>query len=126
VPRRCCEPADGGPRSYFDRDPSTVENPHHGTAIDRWWKWIRLAALRRILQGGFVEHYYQGNRAVLDNLPIDNLPIMVSEAERYIQREANSANSADFAAVEPPPLGEQSPGGGWVIILQSILHGCND
>lgn len=38
--------------------------------IDRWWKWIRLAALRRILQGGFVEHYYQGNRAVLDNLPV--------------------------------------------------------
>ena len=126
VPRRCCEPADGDPRSYFDRDPSTAENPHQGTAIDRWWKWIRLAALRRILQGGFVEHYYQGNRAVLDNLPIDNLPIMVSEAERYIQREANSANSADLAAVEPPLLGEQSPGGGWVIILQSILHGCND
>jgi hypothetical protein len=38
--------------------------------IDRWWKWIRLAALRRILQGGFAEHYYQGNRAVLDNLPV--------------------------------------------------------
>lgn len=38
--------------------------------IDRWWKWIRLAALRRILQGGFVEHYYQGNRAVLENLPV--------------------------------------------------------
>lgn len=38
--------------------------------IDRWWKWIRLAALRRILQGGFAEHYYQGNRAVLDSLPV--------------------------------------------------------
>lgn len=38
--------------------------------IDRWWKWTRLAALRRILQGGFAEHYYQGNRAVLDTLPI--------------------------------------------------------
>ncbi|GAD92183.1 IFRD domain protein [Paecilomyces variotii No. 5] len=38
--------------------------------IDRWWKWIRLASLRRILQGGFTEHYYQGNHAVLDNLPV--------------------------------------------------------
>lgn len=38
--------------------------------IDRWWKWLRLAALRRILQGGFMEHYFQGNRAVLDALPI--------------------------------------------------------
>lgn len=38
--------------------------------IDRWWKWIRLAILRRILQGGFTEHYYQGNPAVLDALPV--------------------------------------------------------
>jgi Interferon-related developmental regulator (IFRD) len=38
--------------------------------IDRWWKWLRLAALRRILQGGFMEHYFQGNRAVLDALPV--------------------------------------------------------
>ncbi|RAO73081.1 uncharacterized protein BHQ10_009093 [Talaromyces amestolkiae] len=38
--------------------------------IDRWWKWLRLASLRRILQGGFMEHYYQGNRAVLDALPV--------------------------------------------------------
>ena len=52
---------------------------YHSTAIDRWWKWIRLAALRHILQGGFVEHYYQGNRTVLDNLQIDNLLIMGSE-----------------------------------------------
>lgn len=38
--------------------------------IDRWWKWIRLNALRRILRDGFSEHYYQGNPAVLDNLPV--------------------------------------------------------
>ena len=38
--------------------------------IDRWWKWIRLNALRRILEGGFAVHYYQGNRAVLDSLPV--------------------------------------------------------
>lgn len=38
--------------------------------IDRWWKWLRLASLRRILQGGFMEHYFQGNRAVLDALPV--------------------------------------------------------
>lgn len=38
--------------------------------IDRWWKWLRLASLRRVLQGGFMEHYFQGNRAVLDALPV--------------------------------------------------------
>jgi hypothetical protein len=38
--------------------------------LDRWWKWLRLAALRRLLQGGFVTHYLEGNRAVLDSLPV--------------------------------------------------------
>ncbi|KAL2862955.1 IFRD domain-containing protein [Aspergillus lucknowensis] len=38
--------------------------------IDRWWKWIRLNSLRRVLQGGFTIHYFQGNRAVLDSLPV--------------------------------------------------------
>lgn len=38
--------------------------------IDRWWKLIRLNSLRRILQGGFSEQYYQGNRNVLDSLPV--------------------------------------------------------
>ncbi|KAJ5114635.1 Interferon-related developmental regulator N-terminal [Penicillium alfredii] len=49
----------------------TVKIGRHGImSIDRWWKWVRLSALRRILQGGFAEHYFQGNRAVLDNLPV--------------------------------------------------------
>ncbi|KAF7715616.1 Uncharacterized protein PECH_000972 [Penicillium ucsense] len=49
----------------------TVKIGRHGVMrIDRWWKWVRLTSLRRILQGGFAEHYFQGNRAVLDNLPV--------------------------------------------------------
>ncbi|OQE30005.1 hypothetical protein PENSTE_c002G02977 [Penicillium steckii] len=49
----------------------TVKIGRHGLmSIDRWWKWVRLSSLRRILQGGFSEHYFQGNRAVLDNLPV--------------------------------------------------------
>ena len=49
----------------------TVKIGSHGLmSIDRWWKWVRLSALRRILQGGFAEHYFQGNRSVLDNLPV--------------------------------------------------------
>ncbi|KAF7131096.1 hypothetical protein CNMCM5793_004083 [Aspergillus hiratsukae] len=39
-------------------------------SIDRWWKWIRLNSLRRVLQGGFAVHYFEGNRAVLDSLPL--------------------------------------------------------
>ena len=38
--------------------------------IDRWWKLMRLNALRRLLQGGFVNHYYEGNKAMLDMLPV--------------------------------------------------------
>lgn len=49
----------------------TVKIGRHGLmSIDCWWKWVRLAGLRRILQGGFAEHYYQGNRSVLDSLPV--------------------------------------------------------
>lgn len=49
----------------------TVKIGRHGImSIDRWWKWARLTGLRRILQGGFAEHYYQGNRSVLDSLPV--------------------------------------------------------
>jgi len=49
----------------------TVKIGRHGImSIDRWWKWARLSSLRRILQGGFAEHYFQGNRSVLDNLPV--------------------------------------------------------
>ena len=36
--------------------------------IDRWWKFHRLQALRRVLQGGFVVHY-ENNRVVFDTLP---------------------------------------------------------
>ncbi|KAJ5425566.1 hypothetical protein N7465_000636 [Penicillium sp. CMV-2018d] len=49
----------------------TVKIGRHGLmTIDRWWKWVRLNALRRILQGGFSEHYFQGNRSVLNSLPV--------------------------------------------------------
>ncbi|KGO65423.1 Interferon-related developmental regulator, N-terminal [Penicillium italicum] len=49
----------------------TVKIGRHGVmTIDRWWKWVRLTALRRILQGGFPEHYFQGNRSVLNSLPV--------------------------------------------------------
>lgn len=49
----------------------TVKIGRHGVmSIDRWWKWTRLTALRRVLQGGFSEHYFQGNRSVLNSLPV--------------------------------------------------------
>ena len=37
--------------------------------IDRWWKLVRLAGLRRVLQGGFVGHY-ERNGVVFETLPI--------------------------------------------------------
>lgn len=54
--------------------------------IDRWWKWIRLNSLRRILEGGFAVHYYQGNRAVLDSLPV--MMRMDAPSDRTASRKA--------------------------------------
>ena len=38
--------------------------------VDSWWKLIRLNALRRLLAGGFVNHYFEGNKQVLEMLPV--------------------------------------------------------
>lgn len=37
--------------------------------INRWWKLVRLRALKRVLQGGFVGHY-EHNAVVFETLPI--------------------------------------------------------
>ncbi|OJJ43378.1 hypothetical protein ASPZODRAFT_927393 [Penicilliopsis zonata CBS 506.65] len=57
--------------------------------IDRWWKWIHLNSLRRILQGGFAEHYYQGNRAVLDSLPV--MVRMTPQSHRSAARKSTKS-----------------------------------
>ena len=67
---------------------TTVENPRLGLRtnsargmrikiyqsgemdVDSWWKLMRLNALRRLLAGGFVNHYFEGNKQVLEMLPI--------------------------------------------------------
>lgn len=108
---------------------TTVENPRHGPMyskaidyttnrhygskrqvkignegvmnIDRWWKWLRLAALRRILQGGFMEHYYQGNRAVLNSLPVMLRESTRPAADRMgFKKAAKYRNSTRRMAVE--------------------------
>jgi hypothetical protein len=38
--------------------------------IDKWWKLKRAKALRRLLGGGFQSHYFEGNKRVLDALPL--------------------------------------------------------
>lgn len=66
----------------------TVENPRNGLRtnnaskttvrihregeikVDKWWKLMRLNALRRVLAGGFVNHYFEGNKQVLNALPV--------------------------------------------------------
>ncbi|OJJ34259.1 hypothetical protein ASPWEDRAFT_29421 [Aspergillus wentii DTO 134E9] len=67
--------------------------------IDRWWKWIRLNALRRMLQGGFAVHYFQGNRAVLDSLPV--IMRMQTPSDRSgAKKSARSRNTRHFAMHE--------------------------
>ncbi|KIV96604.1 hypothetical protein PV10_00446 [Exophiala mesophila] len=66
----------------------TIENPKRGLQsnnaskmvvrihhegemrVDKWWKFMRLHAIRRLLGGGFVNHYFEGNKQVLDALPL--------------------------------------------------------
>jgi len=66
----------------------TVENPRNGLRtnnsskatirihregeikVDQWWKLMRLNALRRLLAGGFVNHYFEGNKQLLNALPV--------------------------------------------------------
>ncbi|KIW69618.1 hypothetical protein PV04_05486 [Phialophora macrospora] len=38
--------------------------------VDKWWKLMRLNAVRRLLGSGFVNHYFEGNKQVLDALPM--------------------------------------------------------
>ncbi|KAJ5152898.1 uncharacterized protein N7482_009376 [Penicillium canariense] len=91
----------------------TVKIGRHGLmSIDRWWKWVRLSALRRILQGGFAEHYFQGNRAVLTNLPVMMRMAEASgsgsgSADRQTARKAaKMRNSKRWAAQHSDDEGE--------------------
>jgi hypothetical protein len=59
-----------GPRT---RDNSRLTIQIHQRSemkINKWWKLMRLNALRRLLRGGFVNHYFEGNSQVLDALPV--------------------------------------------------------
>lgn len=38
--------------------------------VDKWWKMARLNALRRLLAGGFINHYFEGNQQILHALPV--------------------------------------------------------
>jgi hypothetical protein len=60
--------------------------------IDRWWKWIRLGALRRGLQGGFASHYFEGNIAVLECLPV--MIMSEEKGERQTPEEKARARAA--------------------------------
>lgn len=67
--------------------------------IDRWWKWARLNALRRILGGGFTEHYFQGNRAVLDSLPV-MVQMTAHHKHRDLRKGAKPRTSHRWVKVE--------------------------
>ncbi|KAK2757904.1 hypothetical protein FQN54_004310 [Arachnomyces sp. PD_36] len=58
---------------YGSRRNVKITSPNSGggeVRVDRWWKSARLAALRRVLRGGFAAHYFEGNRVVLDTVPV--------------------------------------------------------
>nr|POF01145.1 uncharacterized protein c20f10.03 [Quercus suber] len=55
-------------REYGSRLKVTVHGGGKMT-IDTWWKLHRLNALKRLLQGGFLEHY-ENNEVVFESLPV--------------------------------------------------------
>ena len=99
---------------------TTVENPRLGLRtnsargmrikiyqagemdVDSWWKLMRLNALRRLLAGGFVSHYFEGNKQVLEILPI----IMRDT------RGANGANGERSGVASPRKPGKDKPSKG--------------
>jgi Interferon-related developmental regulator (IFRD) len=59
---------DGSGEAYGSR--MTVRVSRDGVMrIDRWWKFVRLQGLRRVLRDGFAAHY-EGNPAIFEALPI--------------------------------------------------------
>ncbi|KAL4882365.1 interferon-related developmental regulator-domain-containing protein [Aspergillus karnatakaensis] len=68
--------------------------------IDRWWKWIRLNSLRRVLQGGFAVHYFQGNRAVLDSLPVVMVRMESPTSRNAPKKAAKMRNNRRWAMQE--------------------------
>jgi hypothetical protein len=67
--------------------------------VDSWWKLMRLNALRRILSGGFVAHYFEGNKRVLEMLPI-------------IMRDTRGANGERSGVTSPKRGGKDKPSKG--------------
>ena len=60
--------------------------------VDEWWKLIRLNALRKVLGGGFVAHYFEGNKRVLGMLPVLMVEGSGGELVPLSPRKAASGN----------------------------------
>jgi Interferon-related developmental regulator (IFRD) len=67
--------------------------------VDSWWKLMRLNALRRILSSGFVAHYFEGNKRVLEILPI-------------IMRDTRGASGERSGVASPRRGGKDKPSKG--------------
>lgn len=65
--------------------------------VDRWWKWVRLNAMRRLFQGGFAAQYYRGNRSMLESLPsVEHRPAQ-THAEQGRKRTGRRGDTRRFA-----------------------------
>ena len=64
--------------------------------VDKWWKLMRLNAVRRLLGGGFVNHYFEGNKQVLDSLPMIMRGIGESGMQSPRKMPANKASKGKY------------------------------
>lgn len=76
--------------------------------VDKWWKLMRLNAIRRLLGAGFVNHYLEGNKQLLEAVPMlmrgvgdsgmqSPRKMPSSKASKGKYRESRRFVSADYA-----------------------------
>lgn len=78
--------------------------------VDKWWKLMRLNAIRRLLGAGFVNHYLEGNKQLLEAVPMlmrgvgdsgmqspRKIPVNLNKASKGKYRESRRFVSAGHA-----------------------------
>ncbi|WEW57611.1 hypothetical protein PRK78_003078 [Emydomyces testavorans] len=128
---------------HFDAILTTIQNPRHGpryrqfidsekgesygtrmglkfhrfdpVQVNRWWKWLRIMALQRLLAGGIVEHYRARSRAIVENVP----GLMMETSMKGKQRGARGKGRKRFGESKTDPSGRS----GEMEMLYDTLHG---
>ncbi|KAI5294098.1 hypothetical protein KEM52_004706 [Ascosphaera acerosa] len=64
--------------------------------LDRWWKWVRLQAIRRHLLGGFPTHMARGNEALQECLPARPVDRGSYKKSRAVEKQRDIARKKNM------------------------------